>query len=410
VSKATPASAAGVTKASRREDTIRRAGGTGDDFHMTWSANGRLFTSLCDGHGWDDPPACWWNSSLHEVFCGPDDARFSRLNTYPSLVANWAEAKEFSRYYGFGTIAADGHVYQYLSTPNVSFLEAGPRFVGVKLIYSADEGMTWRNQDGTTPVIWEGWEERSTRNMLFFCEPDEAFAQISILQMGRGYEANEDGYVYGYSPNGNVDGKMNELVMFRVPRREILDRFAYEFFAGREPGGGAHWTRVLADRGPVHAFPRGFVNKTVHPWSWLPSVAYNEALGLYMMLNAGTGVGREGEWFGKPSYLGIWLSTAPWGPWHQVMEEEEWLPAGDSGARAYSPTIVPKWIAPDGRSFWMTWADYQTIGGPSVQAEREEQVSAYRSGSIDMVEFTERMIAWRPYYQCNMQRVDLTVA
>ncbi len=54
--------------------------------------------------------------------------------------------------------------------------------------------------------------------MQFFEEPDYCFSLLTMLQMGKGYELNKDGYVYVYSPNGIVEGKMNELVMFRCRR------------------------------------------------------------------------------------------------------------------------------------------------------------------------------------------------
>jgi hypothetical protein len=104
--------------------------------------------------------------------------------------------------------------------------------MGSKLIWSPDGGNNWCNQDGSSPVVWESWEARSRATMVFFEETQDAFSLLTLLQMGRGYEHNRDGSVYVYSPNGSGDGTMNELVMFRVPRRHVRDRRAYEFFAG----------------------------------------------------------------------------------------------------------------------------------------------------------------------------------
>ena len=60
---------------------------------------------------------------------------------------------------------------------------------------------------------------------------------LSILQMGRNYSANRDGYIYVYGLNGNVDGLMNQLVMFRVPIADMLDRTSYEYFSGWHSSG-----------------------------------------------------------------------------------------------------------------------------------------------------------------------------
>ena len=40
--------------------------------------------------------------------------------------------------------------------------------IGAKLIYSPDNGRSWRNQDGSGPVVWESWEQRSRETMAGF--------------------------------------------------------------------------------------------------------------------------------------------------------------------------------------------------------------------------------------------------
>ena len=213
--------------------------------------------------------------------------------------------------------------------------------------------------------------------MAFFKEPGDAFSLLTVLQMGKAYEQNKDGYVYIYSPNGSTEGTMNQLVLCRVPKDRIRDREAYEFFAARKPDGTAEWSSDIAARGVVQTFPSGWVNTKVHPYAWHPSVVYDEPLGVYLMANWGMGCAPDGTWFGKPSYLGFWSAPHPWGPWTQFHEEKEWMPAGDRAAHAYQPQIAPKWIAADGKSFWLVWTDFQFVG------------------------------ANRPYYSFNTQKVEL---
>jgi hypothetical protein len=222
-------------------------------------------------------------------------------------------------------------------------------------------------------VRWEPWHERSAANMAFFNEPGECFSLLSVLQMGRNYELNTDGFIYVYSPNGNTEGTMNQLVMFRVPKRKLRERAAYQFFVSRSTNGSATWSKDIRQRGVVHTFPAGWVNRKVHPYSWHPCVVYYAPLDLYVMANWGMGTVaqvanlrntvaqvsnlRDADWFQKPSYLGFWVALQPWGPWHQVHEEIEWKP-GNPKARAYQPQIPPKWIAADGKSFWLVWTDW----------------------------------------------------
>ena len=85
--------------------------------------------------------------------------------------------------------------------------------------------------------------------MVFFYEPGDSFPLLTVLQMGRNYEHNEVGYVYVYSPNGNEEGSMNQLVMFRVPKDSILDRSAYEFFISLNSDGTGSWSRDISCEG-----------------------------------------------------------------------------------------------------------------------------------------------------------------
>ena len=360
----------------RLEETTLRLGGAGDDWHMTWSDDDKQYFTLNDGTGFPGMPQKKYNSRAYAVSGHPPDVTFKYLPGYPDLVTT-PGTSDSNRYYNFGILALDGRIYQFLSTPNHPFGEPGPRFVGAKLIYSPDNGKTWRNQDGSTPVRWEHWEQRSRENMLFFYEPNDAFSLLTVLQMGRNYEHNRDGFVYLYAPNGNTEGTMNQLAMSRVPKDRILDRGVYEFFVARGSDGGAEWSEEIEDRGVVHTFPSGWVNKTVHPWSWQPSLVYYSSTGQYLMANWGTGCSAEGEWFGKPSYLGFWTAPEPWGPWTQIHEEQEWTPEGDPNACAYEPHIAPKWISDDGRSFWLVWSDFQEVGEK------------------------------RPYYAFNVQKVEV---
>jgi hypothetical protein len=375
----------------RREETTLRLGGDGDNFHMSWRADDRQVVAVCDGTGWLKNPRNLFNNRLFTITGGPQNARFEDIPAYPDEPI-WGSK---IAYHGFGTFALDGSIYQFASN----------MFRGVKLIYSPDNGRTWRNQDGSTPVVWESKDRQSRDSMIFFEEPQEAFMLLSVLQMGRNYEFNRDGYVYIYAPNGTTEGTMNELVLCRMPKTQIRDRHAYEYFGGSTAGGGAKWVKDINERAAVHTFPRGWVNKTLHPYAWHPSITYNGPLGLYLMANWGMGCTPDGEWFGKPSYLGFWVAANPWGPWIQVHEDTAWTPGNDPKARAYQPQIAPKWISKDGKSFWLVWTDFQHTEKfwPTLRE------AGLAKSAKEYVQILARSQAYRPYYAFNVQRVDLIV-
>ena len=370
-----------IRRLRRLDETLHRSGGTGDNWHMTWAADGRQYVSLTDGVGWPGREGYTGkkhNTRVYAITGAPPGHEYRYLPGFPDLFTE--EGDRTNRYYGFGILSLGEAIYNFLTTPTQPFLDADPpaRFCGAKLIYSPDRGASWRNQDGSA-LTWEPWSQRARGNMLFFEEPGEAFSLLTVLQMGRDYEHNRDGYVYLYSPNGNEDGTMNQLVLARVAREAICDRAAYRFYAGTGGDGAPRWSEAIEDRNPVHVFPSGWVNTHLHPYAWHPSVVYLAPLGLYLMANWGMGTSSDGWWFGKPSYLGFWTAREPWGPWEQVHEEAAWTPLADANARAYQPQIAPGWIAADGRSFWMVYTDFQTI---------DEE---------------------RPYYCFNCQRVEMEV-
>jgi hypothetical protein len=405
----------GIRSVVRRDETILRLGGVGDGYKMTWDADDRQFTVVNDGSGWVDKPRAFYNSRLWTLSGGVQDAAFAEVSGYPDL-SDPAHPDSAPRYFGHGLLAVRGGLFQFLSTLDRA-TERPRHWVGTKLIYSVDKGRTWCNQDGTSPVTWEGWDTQSRERLAFFQEPHGCFSMLAILQMGRNYAANRDGYIYVYGLNGNVDGRMNELVMFRVPIAELLNRRAYEYFGGPRGDGSARWVKDIEERAVVHTFPRGWVNRTnLFPddlvvESWLPSVVYNEPLGLYMMASAGIGCAPDGTEFGKPSYLGFWISSTPWGPWKQVHEETAWTPGGEREACAYAPQIAPKWIAADGKSFWLVWADLQGIRtfarNRSLLDASLEKVDGPEERSAVMSDFTRR---YMPRYSFNAQRVDLILS
>lgn len=399
----------------RRDDTIVRLAGQGNGWYSTWAADDRQYMSLNGGAGFEDQSSQFFYSRLLAVSGGPEEPRFHDVPGYPSPGIPPASDAPF---WGYGVLAVGSRLYLFLSTSNDP-AERGAalgfpwRFVGAKLVFSDDGGRTWRNQDGTTPVRWVPWGERSRDDLVFYEEPQDTFSLPSVLQMGRGYEHNRDGYVYVYSPNGQTEGTMNELVMFRVSLDRVLDRASYEYFAGSDAG-VPQWSSHLGERAVVHTFPAGWVNTWMHPVGWQPSIVYNAPLGIYMMANWSSGSGHGVDessgrvendmWFTKPSYLGFWVSKTPWGPWDQIHEEIAWTPDGDLAARCFHAQIPPKWISSDGSSFWLVWSDYQVS-----DAEGLRRAMPKSDDPNDASEVIQALRAHMPHYGFNAQRVDLVI-
>jgi hypothetical protein len=364
---------------------------------MTWSSTGDQLVAVIDGAGRPELPKDHYASSrLFSLRGDPQNGAFDSVTGYPDI-SLWAFLKCGAPYYAMNCLSVDGVIYQYLCTFNRKVdwiregIESSHNFNSAKRIYCVDNGRTWRNQDGTTPVVQEPQNAQSADNMLIFHEPQNCFSIPSFLQMGQDYSLNRDGYVYVYAPNGSTEGTMNELVLFRVKKKKLLDRGSYEFFAARNRDGSARGASDVQARAVVHTFPSGWVDRNF-PLCWLPSVAYNAPSRLYMMANS-SGVSANCI-SDKPSYFGLWVAQNPWGPWHQIHEESAWIAGGDVQARAAAPLIAPKWLSSDGRSFWLVWTDVQQ--STSIRSLRRRRLGYVGAGDSS-----------HPYFGFNAQRMDL---
>jgi hypothetical protein len=410
-----------IKRVARRDETIKRLDVSAGYFAMTWAADDRQLVVCDDGVDLAEPPTKAYHSRIFAIAGDPTNPAFQDVPGYPDMPMRMRES-DYASFWGGPCLAVDGRVYQFLANSNNPYFKPDGSFwpdfymANAALIYSPDNGRTWCNQDGSSPIVWPNWNARSRKNLVFFNEqPEGAFAWPTFLQMGRNYELNKDGYVYVYSANGNVDGTANELVMFRVPKSRIPDRGSYEFFSGRRSDGSATWTSDISARSAVHTFPRGRVSSKFPgavPSGWSTSVVYNAPLGLYLLAAQGTGPGEDGRWYGKPSYLGFWVAPTPWGPFTQAYEELAWTPANQLASRAFAPQIAPKWISADGKSFWLVWSDYGSKPAPREYNPDKHATNALKDITDD-AEFARALKAWNKEHQLNvafnMQRVDVSV-
>jgi len=395
-----------VKSAVRRDETIVRSGGYGWVSGMTWTADDRFLVGIGEGAEWPGlPNDLQFESGLIDVAGDPQDATFQVVAGYPVLsIYNWFRPGGDPAYYAFGTLAVDNYVYQYLSTFHGSaYFRAGkevhehfvfPDLKCTKLIYSTDHGRTWSNQDGTQPVYFEQSKDQSRKSMIFWDEPNSLFSAVILLQMGKGYSGNRDGYVYGYSmANG---GSAAELAMFRVPRAQVLAKEHYEYFVARQADGGARWTRDINACAAVHRLPSNWA-------CW--SIVHNAPLELYMMTAYySKGIDDLTDTV-EPARLGFWVAPQPWGPWEQIYEESPWRPGGN-GTYIAGPHISPKWISNDGKSFWMTWTDWSKTS--EISPEYLIELWYASSDKESRVKDHESFLT-HANFRFNRQRVDLVI-
>jgi len=109
-----------ITGIRMLDETIHRMGGEGDNWYSTWAANDKVYTSMNDGVGFPGVAGYTGMSLNTRVFAidgVPPNHSFEYLPGFPDLPSG-DMPEERSRYYGFGIIALDDHLYHYLTTPN----------------------------------------------------------------------------------------------------------------------------------------------------------------------------------------------------------------------------------------------------------------------------------------------------
>lgn len=348
------------------EDTLFRSTGRGDNWCLTWAADGSQVTSMDDGSWLGTAPQ--FHNHLYRIVGGPDGFGIEDLPGYPRYVRGEGS------WFGYGVLSVEGVLYSAVSkTPRNSW--SGP-FRGFKLLASDDGGRTWSRVDregrrrpiGSRDPAMNAVDE----NEMFFLEEHGIvreeqvaypFSFVSFIQHGRDHGASRDGYVYVHAPEG---AQAHRLLLARVREDRLGHREAWEYFAGHE-GEGAVWSSDIRERSAVHVFPERNEDGHFFGWySWLPSVVWNEGLGLYVMVNGGTygghGMSESDEdyfhrWMHtRTGSLGFWYAERPWGPWQQFYYTDYWT-VDDSANRTYQPKLSPKWISADGRKMVLIWSD-----------------------------------------------------
>ena len=347
-------------------DTLYRSDGRGDNWCITWAADDSQITSMDDGNWLKGEKS--YHNHLYRIVGGPDHFQREDISQYPQFI--WGTGSWF----GYGIISVDGVLYSVVSkTPANRW--SGP-FRGIKLLKSQDNGETWHriDRDGNERRIGPLDEARNEvkASEMFFLEEfglphqkKEAypFSFVDFVKHGRDNSAAKDDYVYIYSPEG---AHAHKLLLARVLKNTMGTRNAWEYFH-KYDNNQPVWTSEITKRGYVHVFPEKSKDGNYFGWySWLPSIVWNEGLGLYIMVNGGTYAGRGMTASDKDYYdawmhtrtgsLGFWYSDYPYGPWRLFYYTDYWT-VDDPGNLTYQPKLSPKWINKNGKGMVLIWSD-----------------------------------------------------
>ena len=350
-----------------RTETLIRVDDHGDNWCITWTNEGHQVTSMCDGN-WLEGEYNYHNH-LYRIVGESDGFQREDIPGYPQFTT------DLGGWFGYGVLSIGNNLYSMVSkTPGENW--SGP-FRGIKMLKSSDSGKSWYrvNSLGEERFL-DPWDDTArediSHNEMFFMEESGKFEHddmaypfsfCSFVQNGQANSAAQDDYIYIYSPEG---AQTNHLLLARVKQNEIEKRDRWEYFTAWD-GDDPLWTDDLDKRAVIHEFPEKNDSGEYFGWySWLPSVVWNEGLGLYIMVNGGTyaghGLSNSGDdyydrWMHtKTGSLGFWFSENPYGPWNQFFYTDYWI-VDDEKNRTYQPKLSPKWISEDGTNMVLIWSD-----------------------------------------------------
>ena len=278
---------------------IRAAAGS-DNWPLTWADDDHLYGAYGDGHGFVPFVERKLSLGLSRIEDGPESYRGVNIRSRDlEQIGEGPNGKKAS-----GILMVDGVLSAWIRNAGNS-----------QIAQSRDHGSTWTFAD------WK-WTE--------------SFGSPSFLNFGRNYAGARDEYVYVYSVDGDsayLPG--DRMILARARKSHLMDRTAYEFFAGLDASGQPTWTKKLEERKGVFDHPGRCYRQ---------GITWNAGLKRYVWVQ----ILPESTDSRGPRFqggLGVYDAPEPWGPWTTVFFTNSWdVGPGDTGS---FPT---KWMSADGET------------------------------------------------------------
>lgn len=285
---------------------VRKAVGS-DNWASTWGPDGHIYTTWGDGGGFGGQDAGMGVARIE----GPPE-NFTGTNV-------WGTPRGFRGGKSEGILSVDGTLYM-LAGPNAGTDAWSETWVQ----WSDDLGVTW------------------TTSETFFTQSD-GFSKPTFLNFDMDYANARDSFVYIYGIDFSQGFPVTKLSLARVPKDQIKNRSAYEFFAGLDSNNNPTWTSDVSQRQPAFVDNEGGLADS-------PAIIYNSRLNRYLIskthdtndINAAQGG------------LGIFEAPEPWGPWSTVVYIDDWMGSDNM----YFCEFPTKWISSDGLTLWMVFSGW----------------------------------------------------
>jgi len=298
---------------------------TGDLWPCAWGPDDRLYTANGDGFGfgfvWSDIVVSYVEG------CPPNMVGATPPLAVDGLVAGvWGpESWKVSRK-PTGMTCVDGDLYLFFQNlknflSDNEFGDAPHASISV----SRDGGYTWE-YDASEPMF-----------------TDHVFTTGFFLDYGRCQEYALDDYVYVYGLDYNwrfsPGFSQTKLYLARVPKDVIMERAAWEFFAGTD-GGKPTWSADIDDKVPV------LTDEELYG-GWQSAIAQGSVVYIPQLNRYLYSSWADCAWI-------FYESPEPWGPWTKVSVVDWTTRSWDQDFHGGYATVIPtKFLDADGRGGWI---------------------------------------------------------
>ena len=321
-------------------DKFRCHRGDGDMWPITWAEDGNLYGAAGDNSGspmnfWriHNGPQDWcagtgWAVSVELVHPMPVDPRIYCQRPDLDSKAGVKPA---------GLLSLQGILYLAVELHNYGDNPTFNRQHNIQawIITSTDYGKTW-DLSATATDFFTG-----------------RLASPHFIQFGQDYAGARDEYIYASFPaadDGNSYWENGDtLLLGRVPKLELLQRSAWQFFTGLDSDGRPLWSNDEKQAEPIFRYP--LMTGENH-------ISYNPGIKRYLIGNYGflDLEGKPRPYHTKEAWpesclrsqLTLFESSEPWGPWSLFHQDDNWGTYGD-----YQPNFPTKWMSEDGHQLLM---------------------------------------------------------
>lgn len=290
---------------------VRKAAGS-DNWPLTWANDNHLYGGF--GDGWGFKPKVPSKLGLGFARIEGDANNFSGFNIRSNTGEQTGQGGAGKK--ASGMLMVDGVLYMLVRNANLKGEHC-------QLAYSTDNAVTWT------------WSD------LTFTE----FGYCVFLNYGKNYANARDEFVYIYShDNPSAYRASDRMILMRVPKNDIANRSAYEFFKNLDGAGDPVWVTDVDQRGAVFSH----TSSTGEPRIARSGISYNAPIGRYLWWQQIYKHTIDTRFSGG---FGVYDAPEPWGPWTTVYYTENWdVGPGDA---ANFPT---KWMSEDGKTLHLVFA------------------------------------------------------